>query len=431
MEENKLEMVAEPFRTHLSSLITRCEKAEIQYELKLLAEKVYFLIINLPSGRETRNVYVFDQDDDKKLSQIEFEKYVFIPRYEATCSYEYGFIEAYVKLFRPIRIETVFSRLLNLDYREARKLKKEDFTFSVKHAFQNENQILITLSQPTNTMLALTNRELDDGSGLTIKINGLKLTNSKEAIDIIEKLANSFFFEIRNSTGIPLMLELYEEPWIFPKLPIFFPEKSKETIISFPKYQYDLEPLNLYWYATSAYEMPLLQFLAYYQVLEFYFPIYSGKEVQSEVANILKDPQFNPDHHLDINKVISAVITKMGRGYGDERSQVRATIKGCVQDKEVRELMERDDIKEHFKKDFNKLSKIKVSIDNKDIDLREQLAERIYDIRCRVVHTKANETERERILPYTEEEALLTVEIKIIEFLARKALIAGSKKLSL
>jgi len=433
MEENKLELVAEPFKSLLRQLISRCKKAGIEYEIvePKWAKSTYFLRIYMSSGREKRNVYAFVPEDAERLNQTEFEKFVFIPRYESICSYEYGLIEAYIKLFRTIRTEMVFSRLLNIPYDEIRKMNKEDFVFNVKHEVQNEKPIIMTISQPTDTMLALTGRELDRGSSLTIKISGLKISNSQEAPAILEKLANSLFFEIRNSTGIPLMLKLYEEPWSFPRLPIFFPEKSKESPIVFPKYQYDVDPLNLYWYATSAYEMPLLQFLAYYQVLEFYFPIYSGKEVQAEIANILKDPQFNPDHPLDINKVISAVTSKMGRGYGDEKSQMRATIKGCVQDREVRKLMERENIKEHFQKDYKKLSKIKVSIDNKDFDLREQLAERLYDIRCRIVHTKADETEKERILPFTEEETLLTVEVQIIEFLARKALIAGSKKLSL
>ena len=430
MEETKLELVPEPQRTLFRQLMSRFEKAGIEYELRELALKsrvTYYLRIYWPSGRDKRAEVVFDA---KKLNQVEFERYVFVQGYESICSYEYGLIEGYIKLFRPFRSERLFSSLLDIPYGEIRNMKKEDLVFEVKHEVASENPIIITISQPSNTILALADRELDDGSGLTIKIRGSRISNNNEAVAILEKLANSLFFEIRNSRRVPLMLELYREPGVFPRAPMVA-TRTKRTSIAFPKYQYDVDPLNLYWYATSAYEMPLLQFLAYYQVLEFYFPIYSGREVQAEVANIVKDPQFNPDYHLDIGKVISTVQAKLGRGYGDERSQMRSTIRGCVQDREVRELMKRDNIKEHFKDDYKKLSPIKVSIDNKDLDLREQLAERLYDIRCRIVHTKADETEKERILPFTKEEALLTVEVDIIEFIARKALIAGSKKLVL
>ena len=430
MEESKLELIAEPFRTSLRQLIDRCERADIAYELEEIIKELHILRIYLTSGRDKRTVVVFDSEDAEKLSQVEFEKYVFIQGYESICCYQGGLIEAYIKLFGRIGADLIFSRLLNIPYNEIRKMKKEDLAFEVKYQVHNGNPIIITISQPTNAMLVLTGRKWDEGSGLAIKIRGLKISNNQEAATILEKLANSLFFEIRNTLGIPLMLKMYREPWFSPRLVISTRKDEKSPVVS-PRYQYDVDPLNLYWYATSAYEMPLLQFLAYYQVLEFYFPIYSRKEVQAQVANIVKDPRFNPDHHLDINKVISAVLSQMGRGYGDERAQMRTTIKGCVQDREARELMERDTIKEHFKDAYKKLSPVKVSIENRDLDLREQLAERLYDIRCRIVHTKSDETEKERILPFTEEETLLTFEVDIIEFIARKALIAGSKKLTI
>jgi hypothetical protein len=38
--------------------------------------------------------------------------------------------------------------------------------------------------------------------------------------------------------------------------------------------------------------MPLLQFLAFYQVIEFYFPTYSQAEAHRKLKAILKDPPF-------------------------------------------------------------------------------------------------------------------------------------------
>ncbi len=39
--------------------------------------------------------------------------------------------------------------------------------------------------------------------------------------------------------------------------------------------------------------MPLLQFLAYYQSIEYYFPMYSGREAQEKIKNLVKDPSFD------------------------------------------------------------------------------------------------------------------------------------------
>jgi hypothetical protein len=431
MEESKLELFDEPFRGLLRQLISRCEKVGIEYELRGIRPKdshIRFLKILFPAGRDERAILIFTVEGAQKLNEIEFEKYTFLSGYQAICSYQDNTIEAYIKLYRSQWADFLFYKLLGVPLLEIKGMKKDDLSFEVRRQVHGKTPIVIDLSKPTEAILALSGRKPDEGADLTIKIRGLIVSNNQEATTALEKVANSLFFEIRNAIGIPLMLEFYREPWSYPRLPIL-ETRAKESPVVFPKYQYDTEPLNLYWYATNACEMPLLQFLAYYQVLEFYFPIYSGREVQAELTNILKDPQFNPDYHLDINKIISTVQARLGRGYGDERAQLRATIKGCVQNTEVSELLERDNIKEHFKIAYKKLSAVKVSIENKDLDLREQLAERLYDIRCKIVHTKVDEAEKGRILPFTKEETLLMDEVEVIEFIARKAIIAGSKKL--
>ena len=58
----------------------------------------------------------------------------------------------------------------------------------------------------------------------------------------------------------------------------------------------------------------------------------------------------------------------------------------------------------------------------------EQTSERVYDIRCKVVHTK-NSDGREReemILPFTKEADLLLDDVELVRFLARRVLIASS-----
>jgi len=427
MEEDKLRLIKKPLRTSFRQLIDRCEEAGIKYDLEQLLEEDYCLNIYLPDGRDKRAIWTVDLEDSQRLNQVEFEKYVFVPGYRAICSYQDGLIEAYVRFLKPLRTDRVFVRLLNIPYNQVKEMSKGHLVFELREQASKVKPRTITISYPSNTMLAL--GELDDGNRLTIKISGLEISKAEEASAVLEGLANSLLLQMQILRDIPLMLEPYQEQK-FPRWLLRAQRRAKKAPIIFPKYRYDLEPLNLYWYAVSAYAMPLLQFLVYYQVLEFYFPIYSWKEAQTEVANIVKDPQFNPDHAIDINKVISAASSKVGRGYINEKEQLRITIKACVQDAEIRELMDRGYIKEHFKDDYKKLSMIRVTTD-KDSDLREQLADRLYDIRCSVVHTKAEEGERKHIRPFTKEETLLNVEVGIIEFIARKALASGSKKLDL
>jgi hypothetical protein len=403
-------------------IIERCERAGITHEIDQNAGS---LDVYLPAGKRKRLVYLADYKETSGFAELQFERYRFVEGYESICCYEDGFIEAYVRTILKVSANFVLRHLLNEPYSASKK--SEQLTVELKHQTTKGATVSITIGKPSRTISLLTGRDEESTSDLTLTILGVSISSMDEAVRALEKLANSCFFEIRNNLGQVLMLEPYQEGVRAP----VFRTKPKSYPIDFPKYEYDLEPLTLYWYAASAYKLPLLQFLAYYQVLEFYFPLYSNAEVQSAVTNIIKDSTFDPNDPLDISKLVSVVIARSGRSYGGEKEQLRATIRACVQVEEVRKLCESEAVRKYLKDNCRKLSPKKVSVDNKDLDLRDQLAERIYDIRCAIVHTKSEETQRQTILPFTEEESLLRVEVTILEFLARKALQAASKKLSL
>ncbi len=50
----------------------------------------------------------------------------------------------------------------------------------------------------------------------------------------------------------------------------------------------------------------------------------------------------------------------------------------------------------------------------------------MYEIRCRIVHTKAGYDEQEPLFPFDPEVKYLRFDIDLIEFLARKVLIDAS-----
>ena len=96
----------------------------------------------------------------------------------------------------------------------------------------------------------------------------------------------------------------------------------------------------------------------------------------------------------------------------------------------------RDNIKTFYsEKDgaWKALSTVKISLDDPNRDLREAIAERIYDIRCRIVHTKSDggQTRSEVLLPFSKEADDLVVDVDLIQYIARQVLIATSTKLSL
>src|ERR1700733_5421459 len=139
--------------------------------------------------------------------------------------------------------------------------------------------------------------------------------------------------------------------------------------------------------------MPLLQFLAFYQTIEYYFPVYSRNEAIKRVRAFLKDPSFNVHDDSDVSRLLSSLDPGRSGGLGDERAQLRATILQCVEAGALREFLESDEGLAKFYKtqaEWKTISDKKIVIGNADADFRNDVADRIYDIRCKIVHAKGD-----------------------------------------
>ena len=117
----------------------------------------------------------------------------------------------------------------------------------------------------------------------------------------------------------------------------------------------------------------------------------------------------------------------------DERKQLGAALKHCVDTTELRDFLnETEDRKRYYSNEYKKISDKRIALTD-EATLVEQTAERVYDIRCKVVHTK-NAEGRERdemILPFTKEADLLIDDVELVRFLARRVLIASSVPLKI
>ncbi len=179
--------------------------------------------------------------------------------------------------------------------------------------------------------------------------------------------------------------------------------------------------------------MPLLQFLAYYQTIEYYFPAYSQAEARRKIRNILKNPAFRAERDTDVAKILLAAQVN-GMGYGDERSQLRATLNECLEPGALRAfLTDSEERAKYFSAKTDRLTDQKIQVKNPDADLRNDVADRIYDIRCKIVHTKSGgrEGDVELLLPFSKEAELLYADIELMQFVAREILISASTPLRL
>jgi hypothetical protein len=392
----------------------RCEKARIEVVEREYEDRQTFTSILLPSGRETRTVPASGQRT-KDLVDIEFEKFVFLPNLEAICCYREQYIEAAIRGY-----PTPF---ILVRWIEAQSERTPNFEGLV---LVDEND-----QQAPKVVIGFRSREFDVltggrmlGRGLSLRVIGGGFTGHEEAQSLLRRIGNSVAFkmELAHGAGFGLMPA---------RIRRFVPRRRARNPLeelSYPTHEYEDAPISLYWYAREARGLPLLQFLALYQCIEFFFPTYAESEAKRRVGLILKDPSFRNDRDSDLARVLTAV--RLGRsGFGDEKAQLKSTITECVDPTELREFIESDQaLSDHIANKSVGTKFHKVPVANRDLDLRGDVAARIYDFRCKIVHTKDDHPSQGRgmILPGSEEANALEYDNALIEFIAQKVLISSS-----
>ena len=409
-----------------AELIERCKKAGIECTARPDVEENTFQI-QLQAGREKRPVVVFGPGGLRAFLALPFESIAPVANYAAICSYSEDYIEAEVNVLgRGIGTTSLFYRqLLNLD------LETEDDVVSpLVIAGPPGSGVQVAIGQGSEALAVI-------GSGFgskqrrpAIRIDGAGAKTNEAASQILERVANAIFFQIDTLRGVALALARRRAT---PRTPRRRRIAGEPAEILFPRTEFDRDPIQLYWYARSAAGMPLLEFLAYYQAIEFYFPTYSRSEARRNIRNVLKDPAFRPDRDADVGRVLLAAQTT-GAGYGTEQTQLRATLQECLEPGALRAFVsETKDRIEHLSKRVEGLTERKVGIGPPDADLRNDVADRIYDIRCKIVHTKSGGRDGnvELLLPFSPQADLLFTDIELVQYVARQVLVAASSPLQL
>lgn len=408
-----------------AELERRCKSVNYEVLERELFEDETYLSVGFPAGRKKRWVSLFDLDDLTAFLAIPFERYTFLSKYSAICSYGDDTIEAAVRPLNSLPSSAVYRRLLRRILGEGDDTSGDIPTIEIQ---QEDTTLSLTLGPSSEALQTLLSNRT--GLRLSLAIKGAQVSQHDRSVSLLERVADSLFFQIDLSLDIPLSLTREK------RLARRVRAQGQRPAINlqFPRTEYDEAPISLYWYARSATGMPLLQFLAFYQVLEFYFSTYYQAEARRKIRSSLKDPTFRPDRDVDIGRVIDVTRLGSNAGYGDERSQLRATLQECVDPNALRTfLTDNESRKKFFSSKTKGLTSRQLPIANPDVDLRNDVADRIYDIRCKIVHTKGESRngEIELLLPFSEEAEQLVYDIDLLQYVAQRALIAASSSLRL
>lgn len=412
----------EEFQDVKGALKTRCDAAdiplkEINYDGQFAGHTG--LSISFKCGRELREIEIVDQKKVYKILDVPFEKVTYLAGYEAICIYDQEYVEALVRSTGVGPASGVFEKLFGVSWRDAES--SQPIRMASNHGIALELSLASDLFQAVNDNVG--------PRSITLKVSGVQAKRHDTVLDLLQKISGSLLFQIELVTGVALFLRRHKAPRSLRK----DNEIALPLDLRFPDREFDEAPLSLYWYARSASGMPLLQYLAFYQVIEFYYPIYSRSEAHRRLKAILKNPAFRYEKDSDIAKLLSAIQVSRSGGFGDERSQLKATIDECVDEAELRDFLSGDEDRKKFLSEKSNLTGVKLSTASASSDLKNELARRIYELRCKIVHTKtdARDEELELLLPFSKEADQMHYDIELIQYVAQQVLVTGSRSLVL
>ncbi|MEU8243377.1 hypothetical protein AB0C07_34420 [Actinoplanes missouriensis] len=145
------------------------------------------------------------------------------------------------------------------------------------------------------------------------------------------------------------------------------------------------------------------------------------------VSNMLKDPRFDHNDDVAIDRLIAAALSA-GHSRTTEREQVLAAVEACLDDDTIIMFLDERPAAAKALRDKKWITGVRaITPGDSQASLVRQIADRIYGIRCRIVHSKDNHGEAEPLHPFGPEAKRLRHDLNLIRFVAQHVLIAASK----
>lgn len=406
------------------------------------------LQISLPSGREKVDVTVSAANAESVLN-TDFESWVVLGDYNAVLDKKLNTIEALITGPIPY-LRRIAERQGDRNTNDASE--SEDFVTVVADMLESEStsestewsfaipisskDLSVTISPGSARMCIDMFWRADttviggrDRRGASLKIFNVSAATHDEALEILEQYSRSIFFELDLNMGTMLSLSRRSERAVAGIE--FGVRMDGSTPLGTVANAYASEAVTLYAYGRSAHRMPLLEFLAYYQAVEYFFPSFVNADILKRVRIKLRDPRFDVENDSDIRRIVSAASGNPQGGQPREREQLRITLESCLDDTEVKDFIsDMLDGKEFFSSKCRIRGAQPLRFDEKGTgSFVRQVADRVYGIRCRIVHSKesADSEIQPALLPFGTEARELLMDIALARYLAQKVIIAGSR----
>ncbi|WP_152999035.1 hypothetical protein [Curtobacterium oceanosedimentum] len=252
---------------------------------------------------------------------------------------------------------------------------------------------------------------------LSIKATGPEL-DATSAKDLLLGAGGDFLFNLNLSLGLDLQFKSRSIGRVTTR------PRIASTSLAFPSFKYSRTSRELYWYASTASEFPLVQFLAYYQILEHNFYRFSRISSIRKARNLLRDPRFSTTNDQDLMGLVAAVEAPSSRKR--EIELLADTLEQCVDIGHLRSFLESEGGKSLTlrKQSLRGVKPIDTSSDN----IFSSTASMVYALRNRIVHAKDydDKGDIEALTPTSPDTLHIRPALELLQMLAQSAIIGSA-----
>jgi len=305
----------------------------------------------------------------------------------------------------------VVAHLLNADYL-TRAYQRTEFFWALRRTKDGIDPILALYPRP-----------------LTIQVYNIPAGSIDSALGWSGGVIDACLFRVAFAKQLVLNLS---DTWPSPaprrnRQGFVFSETEKATTLDLPKTQYLPDLLKFYMLGMST-DVPELQFLAFYQVLEFFFVSVSDERLYSQLTRRLGEPTFRavPEH---FDRIIQDVLEH--RRVTDETEMLKLVLARYVNHTDLIAFLEK--YQKQLGEDIYWRRRLRFGYDG--LVSREinhtfgDIARIVKAVRNALVHSSDRHERGPRHVPFSESSDAVRLEVPLVRFLAERTIVSSAQAL--
>jgi len=260
----------------------------------------------------------------------------------------------------------------------------------------------------------------------TIRVSNIGASSVEEALEISTQVIEGCLFELSYLKGIGMGLS---EGWSFrlPRVRQFrYQDLVRENELPLPSVTFNSDIVRFYQRGVSTRD-PVIQFLSFYQVLEYFFLSVSDERLYEKLSHRLNDPRFAPrPRHLD--RIIQDIHEH--KRVSDETEMLKLVLEKYVESDGLIGFI--GAYESHLDEKYYTKRRQLFGKDVPEVKLQEghlhgNIAKRIKVIRNAIVHSSDRYERHERYVPFgAHSEKIISREVPLMQYLAERVIISSA-----